>query len=1236
MDTIDPVPIRLEQIFSERYLAAYTAEEKASHAEELARLSPDTPYSVDARELETPGGVHVTIVGYDVHSLFTIVTGVLSATGMNIVSGSVHTGRTAGTPQRLIIDTFVGRLRDGVPYAQWCETFETKFGAVYRYLRDDTEASREHARRLITEEVAAAVSLHAPSSSGALMPVTIEIDGTCTEFTRISVVAEDTPFFLYSLSVALAIRQISIENVQIETRGAVIHDTFDLVDRSGRAITHAPLLDRIKLSILFTKQFTFFLDRAPDPYNAIVRFEQLVQDITDETDGTAVRDVLVNPVLQKELAVLLGTSSFIWEDFIRLQHENLIPLLGSIEAERRLSLDEVEIEGELTRRLQSTSSVDEKIEVLNAFKDRESFLIDLDHILVENQDFYFLSRRLTALADAVVRAAARIAYDSHVQSFGTPRTAAGLPVDWAVFGLGKLGGSALGYASDIELLFVYGDAGETDGSIDGNHKIANRDFFDRMWRAATMMIHARREGIFRVDLRLRPHGLDGPPACRLESFIEYYRAGGPAHSVERLALVRLRHIAGDGTFGRRVVRVRDELLYSGDAIRIPEVRELRLSQIASKTEPDRVNAKFSPGALVDLEYNVQILQITHGKEHESLRTPGIHDALRGLSEIGTIVPSETESMIDAYRFLRRVINGLRMLRGNAEDLFLPEFDTLEYRHLARRSGYEDSPGLSASQKLRVEFETYTAWIRTFVERHLGRDAIPGKRTVSVADLVLSDATPADDAASTIAGAGFVDPDRAIVNIRSLAAGTVVDLFARLMVLAWDELRTCADPDMALNNWEQYVRRIDDRAAHYSKLLSQPRRLELLFTIFASSQFLSDTVIRDPAIYSWITDPVVVAGERGYDELYTELSRVSGETENRTEWLNAIRRFRKREIVRIGTRDICLGVEMRTIVSEITAVARAILQAALDRVWAEIPDQAHQAERFCLLAFGKLGAGELNYSSDIDIVAMYRPEGENKSDAEQMLYTRVLKTVVRDLTDFTIEGRAYRVDLRLRPYGAAGGTVFSLPAITAYYTRDASLWEYQALIKLAPVAGAFDVGTEFLGAVQTEFLARAEPAQIRASIKEMREVAIQHYLRPNAGPDVKNGEGGIRDIEFLVQGLQFLLAPTHLDVLIGNTLDAISRLEEAGALTRDVAAEIATDYEFLRRVEHFLQLYDDKQRHALPTVEEDREKLARCVFGRDAAGFYSHLETVTARTRRRFREFLDGAAHFSTERDVPTD
>lgn len=1230
----------------ERYFDRFSEEEIRAHVTGLSRLGPENPVEL----LVEPRGdrqVDITVLGFDYLGVFSLMTGILAGMGFNISSGDVFTYRPGeqkverhawqrGHPglsrkkdplsRRRIVNRFSGSRMREFGFEAWAGELEKKISSVFHLLEQGDSPSVEKARHQVNEMVVRELNHLQSGTAPVLYPVRIDVDNRSGEFTRLKIVSRDTPAFLYSLTQAFSLHDIAIEHVRIRTLQGEIADEIDVVDAHGRRIEDPEALRRIKLSVLLTKQFTGFLEQAPDRYSALIRFKKLVQSVLDLPAPDRWLETLADPHALRDLARLLGTSDYLWEDFIRLHYETLLPMLRPIVKEKRFSLPEEDLADRLAESLRGAADLEEKRNRLNAFKDQEIFEIDLDHILDPALDFRALANRLTRLAECVVRTAAEFCYEHLAERYGRPGTAAGLEAEYAIFGLGKLGGAALGYASDIEFLLVYGD----NGSTDGEEWIGNPEFFDRLVQLTAQSIRAKREGIFQVDLRLRPHGDSGPLACSLESFCQYYGPGGPAHSYERLALVRMRAIGGSPALGSRMERIRDEILYRAQPIDLEALRELRAKQFREKTEPGKRNAKFSPGGLVDLEYNVQILQVLHGNLHPRLRTPELHLALAALSDAGVLSPDETGQLLDAYAFFRRLINAMRMLRGSAQDLFLPLTDSLEFTHLARRMGYREGGPLGPARQLEIDYETQTAVIRAFAERYFGRAFLPGPATGTVADIVLGDSVSPEFYRQVLERLGFRNPQRAYTNLRSLAGrGSRRHTFAKLTLLAADVLSQTPDPDMALNNWERFIHVRSSPEFHYNLLLSQPMRLEILLNLFAGSQFLSDTLVRYPGFLDWVILPENLRGTRNRVDIEAELEGSLARPGSHETWLNALRRTWRREILRVGARDMALGVPAQEVMLDLSTLAEALVRMALRKVLKDIQEEGElpeglgdPAEHFCILAFGKLGGRELNYSSDIDLLGVFDAPGE--AEAFKELYARVMERVSLDLSRHTEAGYAYRVDLRLRPHGQAGDLVPSFSGLLDYYRREASLWEVQAALKMRPIAGNVSLGGRLLEAMKPLLLEGRNPKNIVGSIEGLRQAAVRKAARSlGGGLDVKNGEGGIRDVEFLVQGLQLIHGPARPGLLTGNTLEALDRLQEAGLLPGDVGARLEGDYLLLRRVEHALQVLEDRQTHALPRDPAERTALARRLFGRegDEGRLAEALEACMRRVRKAYTTYL---------------
>jgi glutamate-ammonia-ligase adenylyltransferase len=430
--------------------------------------------------------------------------------------------------------------------------------------------------------------------------------------------------------------------------------------------------------------------------------------------------------------------------------------------------------------------------------------------------------------------------------------------------------------------------------------------------------------------------------------------------------------------------------------------------------------------------------------------------------------------------------------------------------------------------------------------------------------------------------------------------------------------------MALNNWERHMRAVDRPREHAQHLLAQPKRLEILLDIFAASQFLAETLIQYPEFFDWVTDPELLHSRRTRNRLKHELIALGNAVDTHGEWLHTLRRFRRREILRIGTRDICLKAPMADITDELSALGDAVVAAALARIVAN-PDNEldpessrHAGADFCVLALGKLGGGELNYSSDIDLVAVC------SADAEPRDFEPVMEQLRSDLAMHTDAGIAYRVDLRLRPYGRSGSLVHRLPRLLQYYVEAAGLWEIQALLKLRYIAGDATLAEALLKGLRPLLETPRSLDEIATAIDEMRNKAVRKLDMGSIGKrDIKSGLGGIRDAEFLIQGLQLKHLAKAGDLLEGNTLRAADKLAAHGLLPADVTEQLKEDYIFLRRVEHCLQILEDRQVHALPRSGDALEALARRVMGPGTSGadLLTTLDACQERVRAAYKKHL---------------
>ncbi len=704
------------------------------HVELIEQLNDGNLVKVEAVPLD---GEHwqVTIVGYDYLGELSLICGLLFVYGFNILDGQVFSyGRREdspsfrsvphGAPRRLskrrrrplsqiaskdshrkIVDVFTVRSMLKIPEDHWAR-YTADLAALSRWLHKGKshEAQGELAKRV-------AIYLRdMPGSTTKLYPIDIEIDNDASDrHTVFHIDAPDTIGFLYALTNALALNQINIRRMVVDSIGNRVRDTLYVTDAYGQKITSPEKQQQLRVATVLTKQFTHLLPRSPNPESALRHFHQFIGQLFTRPDWPDELTSLERPEVLDRLARLLGVSDFLWDDFLRMQHATLFPIVRDINALTPRKSKE-ELREELDIALQTTPKGVTPQARLNAFKDREMFRVDMRQIQGYITEYGQFSAELTDLAEVVVGTAYRLSAGELQTQFGLPRLTDGQPCPLSMCGLGKFGGRELGFASDIELMFIFAGNGKTTGP----RIITTAEFYDKLVQEVNQVIRTKREGIFEIDLQLRPYGKAGGMAVSLASFQRYFAPDGDAWPYERQALIKLRPIAGDAKLGQQVLSLRDEFVYNGETFDVAAMRAMRERQIRHLVTAGTVNVKFSPGGLVDVEYLVQGLQITHGHHNLSLRLTNTREAMAALAAAGLLSAEEYKLLYEAHIFLRRLINALRMVRGNAKDLTIPPPDDEEFAFLARRLNYGHNLAL-----LRDDLTRHTTYVQELNMRLLG-------------------------------------------------------------------------------------------------------------------------------------------------------------------------------------------------------------------------------------------------------------------------------------------------------------------------------------------------------------------------------------------------------------------------------------------------------------------------------------------------------------------------------------
>ncbi len=711
------------------YFEQFSGQQVIGHLKLANQLSPDRPCAIHI-EKRKAGSYQLTIVAYDYFSEFATICGSLSAFGLDIREAFIFTFTDSASPaqkspgqklrfpgaqathfkkpirpssrsslpglsRKKVVDVFLLQVLPGFDFDQ---SHQDQLQAELLDMLQLLDANHiRQARSQVNRHLVETLGKIQARETDFIHPVQIRFNNTLApKETVMDIRSTDTPAFLYTFANALTMRGIYLAKAFIEVEGNKVRNRFFVHGRHGQKIEEKNEQQELTAAAAFIKEFTHFLTWAPDPAKALEHFDQLLDELFHEDQTGAELSILTQKPLLAHLAQLFGTSDYLWEDFLRRQHANLLPVMQNL-----LEGPLIRSKGDLARSLRSAIGKGKDIETrktrFNQFKDQELFRIDMKH-LVENTPIPEFSKALTLLAEVILQQAYIEAQTVVDRELKAPRLANGHPVSFTICGLGKLGGQELGYASDIEVLFVYG----IDNTSTTKSNMNTGEYFERLVQEILRWIEAKQEGIFHIDTRLRPHGDQGLLATSLKEFQDYYAPSGAAAPFERQALIKLRYVAGDTTLGKKVEEHRNQFVFDERPWPLDTALHMRNRQTKELVAQGSTHVKYSPGGLVDVEYTIQYLQLMHGHTVPALRTSNTLQALDALLDAELLDNQEAKILQEDYLFLRQLIDALRIVRGNAQDLVLPPSNSDGMIFLARRLGFITEDWHEGAQALEKE------------------------------------------------------------------------------------------------------------------------------------------------------------------------------------------------------------------------------------------------------------------------------------------------------------------------------------------------------------------------------------------------------------------------------------------------------------------------------------------------------------------------------------------------------
>ncbi len=809
--------------------------------------------------------------------------------------------------------------------------------------------------------------------------------------------------------------------------------------------------------------------------------------------------------------------------------------------------------------------------------------------LAGRADLSEVTTTMTALAEETICAACIEATRELQPVYGDPvGEESGRLQPLLVIGMGKLGGAELNVSSDIDLVFVYPEEGETRGA----RVISNHEYFVRCGRRIIALLNdSTGDGfVFRVDMRLRPYGDSGPLACSLAMLEEYFIAQG--REWERYAWIKGRIVARTPVPGPVGGAPGYEAALTGTVQPFVFRRHLDFSAIASMRElSDQIrrevrrrdmlgNIKLGAGGIRQIEFVAQVFQLIRGGRDLALRarpTLAVLDALRARS---ILEPAVVEQLARSYDVLRRLEHRLQYL-DDAQTHALPEQEE-DRRRIAVSMGFDDWTAFTASldalrEAVAVVFEQVCA-------------ISPGTESEHPLSSLWQDEVDPAEAAATLAALGYRDPGQLAERLRELRGSARVkrmassgqSRLAQLMPRALEVAAALPDPDAAIARLLDIVVSIGRRESYLALLIEYPPVLQRLGELAAASPWASGYLAQHPILLDELIDARTLhsppAWPRLIEDLRTHLDSTTGNVERQ---LDILRHFKHAQVFRIVAQDLAGDLVLEVVSDRLSELADVVLAEALDRCWRHLNDglETVPASRFGIIGYGKLGGKEMGYGSDLDIAFVYdeSPPSDAAPGVEAVPPERQARLALRLnswLTSMTSAGVLYPTDLRLRPDGDAGLLAPSMAAFEQYQREKAWVWEHQALTRARFIAGDPALGARF-ERLRIEILRQPRDIErLRVEIRDMRRRMrdAKRVARDAATFDIKQGPGGLVDLEFIVQFL-VLAHAAQVPELTGNIgniallqVAARSQLIDAGLATSAQGA-----YRTLRRTQHAMQL-----------------------------------------------------------------
>ncbi|MBR6026975.1 MAG: bifunctional [Neisseriaceae bacterium] len=796
---------------------------------------------------------------------------------------------------------------------------------------------------------------------------------------------------------------------------------------------------------------------------------------------------------------------------------------------------------------------------------RKLRLLVIAHIII--RDLTHLStlsevmQTISTFADFAVNQATDFSHAYYVDFYGKPiGKLSGKEQYLSVIAMGKMGGFELNVSSDIDLIFIYPENGETNGK----KSYSNQEFFTKVGKKIISILNdITADGqVFRVDMRLRPDGDSGALVLSEAALEQYLILHG--REWERYAWIKARIATPYENGIKELVRpfvYRKYLDFSA----YESIRNLH-KQICNEVNKRGMenNIKLGSGGIREIEFIVQIFQLIRGGRNKSLQLKGTQEALLSLSQQGLLEKETTNKLLEIYHFLRNIEHRLQYWEDQ-QTQSLPE-TTEQQQLLAQSMEFNDYNQFIEQLNNNRKFVNYT-FHNVFGEPEKEAPLDNSDKWKNIWDNLDSD---------LLTECGFIDADNVIKRLEQLRnsgkynqlSQRAINRFNLLMPRILEVSTRFAPSERTLFRLLDLIEAVMRRSSYMALLYEYPEALERVARIMSQSLWASEYLMRHPILLdellsSQLLDKNIYANIE--KELAEQLSSANGDVE---EEMNILRHYQHSHIFRLSVQDLENLWTIEAISDELSALSDVILRQALNRAWVHFPKKHDDNHHFAIIAYGKLGGKELGYDSDLDLVYLYN---DNHPDAINT-YTRLSNRLTSWLSANTSAGGLYNVDLRLRPNGEAGFSATSIDAFCRYQNEQAWTWEHQALSRARFVCGDEQLGELFEKTRQNILMQVRDLEKLRQDIINMREKMFATH--PPVNDNVKYARGGIVDVEFIVQYLVLGYSHQYPDLTKNYGNIALLRMAaEFGLIDSALSQSVQSAYREYRRIQHNIRLRD---------------------------------------------------------------